>query len=55
MTIAKSNIYGISKAGQSTMFLQFTYISFGKESNKADLSITEYYWMSKTISYVKIS
>ena len=56
MTITKSNIDDISKSGPSnTIFLQFTPTSFGKESNKADLSITKHYWMSKTIYDIKIS
>ena len=55
-TITKSNIDDISKSGPSnTMFLQFTPLSFDKESNKAVLSITEYYWMPKTIYDIKIS
>ena len=55
MTIAKSDIDNISKSGPSnTLFLEFTSTSFGKESNKALLSITEYYWMSKTIYDTKI-
>ena len=44
MTIAKSNIDDISKLSPSSIiFLECTSKSFGKESNKADLSITEYY------------
>ena len=41
MTIVKSNIDNISKSGPSnTIFLEFTpTTSFGKESNKAVLSI----------------
>ena len=49
MIIAKSNIDDISKSGPSnTIFLQLTPTSFGKELNKADLSTTEYYSMSKS-------
>ena len=44
MTIAKSNIDDISKSGPSnTISLEFTPTCFGKESNKAVLSITEHY------------
>ena len=49
MTIVKSYIDDISKPGPSnTFFLEFTPTSFGNKSNKAVLSITERYWMSKT-------
>ena len=42
MTIAKSNIDDISKSGPShTIFLEFTPTTFGKESNKVVLSITQ--------------
>ena len=56
MTIAKSNIDDILKSGPSyTTFLEFTPTSFGKESNKAFLSIKEHYWMSMTRNDKKIS
>ena len=56
MTIAKSNSDDISKSGPSnTIFLEFTPTSFGKESNKAVLSLTGHYWMSKMIYDIKIS
>ena len=44
MTISKSNIDEILKSGLSNnFFLEFTLTSFGKEPNKAVLSITEHY------------
>ena len=44
MTIAKFNIDDISKSGPSnTIFLEFTPTSFGKESNKAVISIAKHY------------
>ena len=50
MTIEKSNIdEKLKSAPSNTNLLEFTSSSFGEESNKAVLSITERYWMSKTI------
>ena len=44
MTITKSNINDILKSVPSnTIFLEFTPAYFGKEPNKAVLSITEHY------------
>ena len=56
MTIAKSNIDEKSKSAPSKTYFPkiYPYI-FCKESNKAVLSITEHYWVSKTIYDIKMS
>ena len=56
MTITKSGIDKNRNLPHLTLiFLEFTPTSFGKESNKAVLSITEHHWMSKAIYDKEIS
>ena len=56
MTIAKSDIDEKSKSAPSNTDFSRIYLKcLGKESNKAVLSITEHYLMSKTIYDMKIS
>ena len=56
MSIPKSNIDKKSKSAPSnTDFSRIYPYIFWQGINKAVLSITEYYWMSKTIYDIKIS